>query len=71
MAKRLSSYVHVADDEGQVHAFGPASEVPAWAAAKITNPAAWQDDTAEAGTGSEGTPAEDPESATARKRRTS
>lgn len=38
---RLASYVHVADDNGQVHVFGPSAEVPEWAARKITNKRAW------------------------------
>lgn len=38
---RLATYVHVTDDGGVIHAFGPDDEVPAWAASKITNPHAW------------------------------
>ncbi|WP_328742902.1 hypothetical protein OG436_29360 [Streptomyces caniferus] len=40
MAK-LATVVHVVDDKGTNHVFGPADEVPAWAASKITNPKAW------------------------------
>ncbi|AKZ59150.1 hypothetical protein SAM23877_6105 [Streptomyces ambofaciens ATCC 23877] len=40
MAK-LRTFVHVTDDEGRPHAFGPADEVPTWAQALITNPKAW------------------------------
>lgn len=40
MAK-LATFVHVTDDKGASHVFGPADEVPAWAASKITNPKAW------------------------------
>jgi hypothetical protein len=38
---RLAAFVHVTDDKGMSHVFGPADEVPAWAASKITNPKAW------------------------------
>lgn len=38
---RLASVVHVMDDKGQAHAFGPGDEVPAWAESLITNPKAW------------------------------
>ncbi len=41
MAGKLAAYVYVADDGGRVHGFGPGDEVPGWAAARITNPAAW------------------------------
>ncbi|WP_280471002.1 hypothetical protein [Nocardia cyriacigeorgica] len=40
--RRLTRYVHVADDAGAVHGFGPGDHVPAWAAAKITNPHVWE-----------------------------
>lgn len=40
MAK-LRTYVHVKDDKGQTHAFGPDDVVPEWAQALITNPKAW------------------------------
>lgn len=42
MAK-LSTYVHVEDDQGQSHVFGPGDDVPDWAAKKITNPDAWDE----------------------------
>lgn len=38
---RLISAVHVADESGVSHVFGPTDAVPSWAAARITNPAAW------------------------------
>lgn len=38
---RLATWVHVTDDRGTSQAFGPDDEVPAWAASKISNPAAW------------------------------
>ncbi|OXM19360.1 hypothetical protein CBI33_22685 [Rhodococcus erythropolis] len=38
---RLISSVHVADESGVSHVFGPGDAVPSWAAARITNPAAW------------------------------
>lgn len=37
----LNGYVHVTDDKGAGHVFGPADEVPTWAQALITNPKAW------------------------------
>lgn len=40
---RLRAWVHVADEKGQMHAFGPGSVVPGWARERITNPAAWED----------------------------
>ena len=40
MAK-LRTYVHVKDDKGQAHAFGPDDVVPEWAQELITNPKAW------------------------------
>ncbi len=41
MKFRLSSFVHVTDELGRSHAFGPEDEVPAWARERITNPKAW------------------------------
>lgn len=38
---RLAAYVHVADEQGRTHVFGPSTEVPEWAARKITNDRAW------------------------------
>jgi hypothetical protein len=38
---KLRTYVHVTDDKGQPHAFGPDDNVPEWAQALITNPKAW------------------------------
>ncbi|MFD4699757.1 hypothetical protein [Streptomyces niveus] len=40
MAK-LRTYVHLKDDKGLTHVFGPADDVPEWAQALITNPKAW------------------------------
>ncbi len=41
-ATRLVAYVHVRDDAGVSHVFGPDDEmIPDWARAKITNPSAW------------------------------
>lgn len=37
----LATPVHVTDDEGIAHVFGPADEVPEWVQARITNPKAW------------------------------
>lgn len=38
---QLRTYVHLADEQGQTLVFGPASDVPSWAVAKITNPDVW------------------------------
>jgi hypothetical protein len=37
----LVAHVHVQDEKGETHVFGPGSDVPAWAKKQITNPAAW------------------------------
>ncbi|MFE5828746.1 hypothetical protein ACFQ8W_00495 [Streptomyces sp. NPDC056508] len=42
MAK-LATFVHVTDEKGTNHVFGPADEVPAWAESLITNPKAWSE----------------------------
>ena len=41
---RLAAFVHVQDEQGAMHVFGPGDDVPAWAAEKITNPKAWEDE---------------------------
>jgi hypothetical protein len=46
MAKLLTN-VHVRDDEGTSHVFGPESDVPEWAQKKITNKSAWDGDAPE------------------------
>lgn len=38
---RLTCYVYVTDETGEVHGFGPKSTVPEWARKKITNPNVW------------------------------
>lgn len=38
---RLATNVHVTDERGTSHVFGPADEVPSWAESLITNPKAW------------------------------
>ncbi|WP_432050305.1 hypothetical protein [Verrucosispora sp. NA02020] len=38
----LATYVHVADEQGTAHVFGPGDRVPDWAAGKIVNPKAWK-----------------------------
>ncbi|NBE80318.1 hypothetical protein [Micromonospora rubida] len=38
----LATYVHVADEHGVGHVFGPGDLVPAWAVGKIVNPKAWK-----------------------------
>jgi hypothetical protein len=40
----LKGYVHVRDDRGENHVFGPGDEVPDWAAKLITNAKAWEDE---------------------------
>lgn len=40
--ERLTATVHVVDEDGGVHTFGPSDEVPTWAAEMITNPLAWE-----------------------------
>lgn len=39
----LNTNVHVTDDSGVSHVFGPADEVPTWAQELITNPKAWSE----------------------------
>jgi hypothetical protein len=39
----LVSTVHVRDEKGTSHVFGPDSDVPEWAQRKITNAAAWDE----------------------------
>ncbi|MFD8496334.1 hypothetical protein [Amycolatopsis sp. NPDC059657] len=39
---RLRTTVHVTDDAGATHVFGPYSAVPDWATEKITNPKVWE-----------------------------
>jgi predicted component of type VI protein secretion system len=44
--RRLARHVHVRDERGRPHVFGPSDELPAWAAAKITSRTAWASDPA-------------------------
>ena len=44
MVKKLITTVHVADDNGTMHVFGPGDEVPGWAEKAITNPDVWEGD---------------------------
>ncbi|MFJ3248317.1 hypothetical protein [Streptomyces sp. NPDC086782] len=37
----LNGFVHLTDETGVAHVFGPADEVPEWAQVLITNPKAW------------------------------
>lgn len=39
---KLAYYVHVEDEFGDEHVFGPEDDVPAWAAKQITNRSAWE-----------------------------
>lgn len=39
--RELVAFVHVTDESGVSHVFGPGDEVPAWAAEKVSNPKAW------------------------------
>lgn len=41
MAGRLRTHVHVRDEDGVNHVFGPSDVVPVWAADAIRNPKAW------------------------------
>lgn len=42
--KKLRTVVHLTDDAGRLHTFGPESdEIPAWARKRIDNPDAWDD----------------------------
>lgn len=40
----LVTFVHLTDEDGISHGFGPGDEVPAWAVEKITNPDVWAGD---------------------------
>ena len=42
--RNLVAHVHVYDDEGNPHVFGPGDDVPAELAKRITNPDAWESD---------------------------
>lgn len=42
MTASLATHVHVRDSAGAAHVFAPGDEIPTWAVALITNPAAWQ-----------------------------
>ena len=35
MPRELNTFVHVSDDAGEAHVFGPGDKVPAWASKKI------------------------------------
>ncbi|MEV0247962.1 hypothetical protein AB0H76_15320 [Nocardia sp. NPDC050712] len=41
MSRKLATYVHVPDADGEYHVFGPDDDVPAWAVKAITNPGVW------------------------------
>ncbi len=41
--RKLASFVHVYDEHGEPHAFGPNDDVPSWAQTAITNDAVWAD----------------------------
>ena len=42
VSKKLTTNVHVADENGQTHAFGPGDDVPDWAEKAISNPDVWE-----------------------------
>lgn len=44
MAKKLKTYVHVRDDRGVSHEFGPDDDLPGWAEKAIENPDVWAGD---------------------------
>lgn len=41
MSRQLATFVHVADEQGGMHVFGPKDTVPDWAVGRIANPKAW------------------------------
>ena len=47
VAKKLRTYVHLQDSNGDKIVFGPDDKVPAWAAKQITNPKCWADNPVE------------------------
>jgi hypothetical protein len=66
MAGRLTGWTAVRDDDGVTHSFGPDSDVPEWAAKRITNPKLWEgdrdddsDDSDDPGTAGGSDPADD------------
>lgn len=61
MAKKLAYYVHVDDDQGEPHTFGPDDKVPGWAVKKITNPSAWADEAGADATAADPDPDPEPE----------
>jgi hypothetical protein len=40
---RLNTYIHVQDEQGTMHVFGPDDDVPDWAAKTIMNPNVWDE----------------------------
>ena len=64
MAKKLNAFVHVEDDDGVRHVFGPEDTVPAWASKKIGDHAYAKSDEDEdevvAGPSQVGPPAKNP-----------
>lgn len=56
MGRRLVSYVHVFDDAGEPHAFGPDDDVPQWALAKMGEHCFVQDDESDTDEDIEGEP---------------
>jgi len=40
---KLATFVHVLDENGQSHTFGPEDDIPKWAEKAITNPNAWEE----------------------------
>ncbi|WP_116206232.1 hypothetical protein [Amycolatopsis circi] len=41
MGNQLRTFVHVADEHGEMHAFGPDDKLPSWVRSAVTNPKAW------------------------------
>lgn len=62
----LKCFVHVKDEAGVPHAFGPADDVPEWAQALITNPKAWAEPPTSASRLTESAPAPAAKAATKR-----
>lgn len=42
MPRKLTTHVHVTDEDSNRHVFGPDDRVPAWARRAITNPDVWE-----------------------------
>ncbi len=43
MGRRLNTFVHLGDEAGERHVFGPGDDLPGWAVDAIVNPDVWED----------------------------